>query len=254
MIGCIIQARMGSSRLPGKIFKKIDEKYTVLEYVISQLKHSKLINTIIVATTNSTKDDVINEFLTKMHFQCFRGNEDDVLDRYYKCAKKYSISTIVRITSDNPLTDHTIVDKVIRKFSTNEWDYVSNKLERTFPQGTEVEVFSFDVLEKAWKNAKKPSEREHVTPYFYTNPQIFRISNIRYEKNISNLRWTIDRMPDLEFVRTIVSRIKERPILMSHILEVLSKEPDLIKINKNHIIDESYIKSLKNDEYFKSHI
>jgi len=189
-----------------------------------------------------------------MHFQCFRGNEDDVLDRYYKCAKKYSISTIVRITSDNPLTDHTIVDKVIRKFSTNEWDYVSNKLERTFPQGTEVEVFSFDVLEKAWKNAKKPSEREHVTPYFYTNPQIFRISNIRYEKNISNLRWTIDRMPDLEFVRTIVSRIKERPILMSHILEVLSKEPDLIKINKNHIIDESYIKSLKNDEYFKSHI
>ena len=125
---------------------------------------------------------------------------------------------------------------------------MTNCKPRSFPQGTEVEVFSFDALEKAWKEAKKPSEREHVTPYFYNKPNEFEIFNITNKDNLSNLRWTVDRQQDLEFVRTVVSKIKKSPILMKDILQLLEKEPNLIQINANYVMDEGYKKSLENDE------
>ena len=155
MLGCIIQARMGSSRLPGKVMMNIDEKNTLLHYVVQQLKFAKLANNIIIATTTSEKDDNIVDFATKMNLKHFRGEVDNVLDRYYQCAKNFSISTIVRISADDPLIDPTIVDRVIEKFYSNSYDYVSNTNPRTFPQGNEIEVFSFETLEFAWKNAKK---------------------------------------------------------------------------------------------------
>ena len=169
-IGAIIQARMSSTRLPGKVMMTIDGTNTLLYYVITQLQHSKLLDKIIVATTNLQEDDIIVKFIEKMGIGYFRGNSTDVLDRYYQCAKRFSISKIIRITGDNPLIDPSIVDQVIHKFESGLYDYVATQPPRTFPQGTDYEVFSFKALERAWHEAKKPSEREHVTPYFYNHP------------------------------------------------------------------------------------
>ena len=247
MIGCIVQARMGSSRLPGKVMLKLDEN-PVLYYVLKQLQSSKLIEKIVVATTTLDQDDVIEDYVKNMGIDVFRGSSNDVLDRYYQCATKFSFSTIIRITSDNPLIDPTIVDNLIQKFISNSYDCLTNAYVRTFPYGTEVEIFSFESLEKAWKNATKPSEREHVTPYLYNNSGNFKIFNVEHPKNISNLRWTIDRKNDLTLVKSIISKIKKRPILMNDILDLFSKEPELFEINKNQIPNEGYQKSLKEDE------
>ena len=229
---------MGSSRLPGKVMMKLDQPNTILFYVVNQLKHSKKINRIIVATTNQTEDDIISSHAKIMKVNLFRGNALDVLDRYYQCAKNFSSQTIVRITADNPLIDPIIVDSVIEQFIKNSFDYISNAKPRTFPYGTEVEVFSFHALKKAWNNAKKPSEREHVTPYFHNQKKKFKISNITHSENISYLRWTVDRENDLKFVRKIVSKIKKRPILMTDIIKLISNDPTITNINKNGIPDE----------------
>ena len=232
MIGCIIQARMGSSRLPGKVMLKLDKKNPILYYVLKQLQSSKLLEKLVVATTILDEDDIIEDYGKNLDVDVFRGNVNNVLDRYFNCTKKFSFSTIVRITSDNPLIDPTIVDNMIKQFTSNSYDYLTNAHVRTFPYGTEVEIFSFKALEKAWKNAKKLSEREHVTPYFYNNPDQFKIFNVENSTNISNLRWTIDRKNDLTLVKSIIYKIKKRPILMGDILNLFSKEPKLLEINK----------------------
>jgi len=232
MIGCIIQARMGSTRLPGKVMLKLDKENPVLHYVLKQLQSSKLLEKLVVATTILDEDDIIEDYGKNLDVDVFRGNANDVLDRYFNCAKKFSFSTIVRITSDNPLIDPTIVDDMIKKFILNSYDYLTNAHVRTFPYGTEVEIFSFKALEKAWKNSIKPSEREHVTPFFYDNPQLFKNHNEENSKNISNLRWTVDKETDFLLVKLIVSKIKKRPILMGDILNLFSKEPKLLEINK----------------------
>ena len=247
VIGCIVQARMNSSRLPGKVLLKIDNDNPILYYVINQVSISKILEKIIIATTDLDDDDQIEQFTKKIGIECFRGSADDVLDRYYQCAKKFSLSTIVRITADNPLIDPTIVDQVIKKFLSGSFDYVSNHIPRTFPQGTEVEVFSFKSLEYVWRKSQKHSEREHVTPYFYNNPNLFKIGSVSYDEDISYLRWTVDKYPDFELVKAIVSKIKKRPILMQDILELFYKDKNLFDINKDHILDEGYKKSLKKD-------
>ena len=248
MIGCIVQARMGSSRLPGKTLMKVDEKNTVLDFLINQLSYSKLIDKLVIATTNLSIDDDIQNSIRNLDVELFRGNANDVLDRYYQSAKKFSLDIVVRITADNPLIDPFIMDEMISEFCLKNYDYMTNTLPRTFPYGTEVEIFTFDALEKAWQNAKKPSEREHVTPYFYNNQKIFKIHKIQYSTNISNLRWTIDRQNDLELVKLIVSKIIKRPILLDDIILLYHKEPKLFEINKTYIPNEGYLKSLKEDE------
>jgi len=250
MIGCIIQARMGSSRLPGKVMKKIDDRF-LLDYVIDQLKSSKKIEKIVVATTTLPIDNLICEHLSSKNITFFRGSSNDVLDRYFQCAKNFSIDTIVRITADNPLIDPNIVDLLIDKYNNTKSDYGTNCLPRTFPYGTEVEIFSFKKLHEVWKNAKKPSEREHVTPYFYNNPNLFKIINLEHSKNISNLRWTIDRENDLKLFQFIVSKINHRPILLNDILFLYSKEPKLFELNRPLIQNEGYLKSLKEDKDFE---
>ena len=253
MIGCIIQARMGSSRLPGKVMLKLDKKNPILYYVLKQLQSSKLLEKLVVATTILDEDDVIEDYGKNLDVDVFRGNVNNVLDRYFNCTKKFSFSTIVRITSDNPLIDPTIVDNMIKQFTSNSYDYLTNAHVRTFPYGTEVEIFSFKALEKAWKNAKKLSEREHVTPYFYNNPDQFKIFNVENSTNISNLRWTIDRKNDLTLVKSIIYKIKKRPILMTDIIRLFSIEPKLFEINKNQLQNKGYQKSLNEDaEYLKS--
>lgn len=247
-IGCIIQTRMGSTRLPGKVMLNIDGKNPIIYYVIKQISESRLCDQIVIATTTLSEDEKIIKFAKNMSIACFRGSVEDVLDRYYQCAKIFSFSTIIRITSDNPLIDPKLVDDAILFYKSNSYDYVTNCKPRTFPQGTEVEIFSFNALEKIWKNARKLSEREHVTPYFYNNPKQFKIFNIRNDEDLSHLRWTVDKMEDLEFIKNIVSKIKKSPILMSDILKLLKMEPELININKNYVMDEGYLKSLKKDQ------
>jgi spore coat polysaccharide biosynthesis protein SpsF (cytidylyltransferase family) len=247
VLGCIVQARMGSSRLPGKVMMKPDGKNPIVYHVIKQLQNCKLVDEIVIATTNLPEDDTLANFVKDMEISLFRGSSNDVLDRYYQCAKEFSFSDIVRITSDNPLIDPTIVDLVISKYLEGEFDYVTNSYPRTFPQGTETEVFSFRILEDVWKNAKKPSEREHVTPYIYNNPNKFKIFNVGYSENLSHLRWTVDQKNDFYLVENILKKIKNRPVLMKDILELFEQQPNIKKINENYIMNEGYLKSL-NDE------
>lgn len=245
MIGCIIQARMGSKRLPEKILRKLDIKNTVLDYVINQTSSSKKLEKIVIATTKQIEDNIIEEFCKERNIACFRGSEDDVLDRHYQCAKKYSFDPIVRITSDNPLNDPQIIDNAIRKMKSGKFDCVTTSLLQTFPKGIHVEVISMNALEKAWKNSSIPYEREYVTPYIYNNSKKFKIYNLVNSKNLSHISFTIDRNNDLKFVRKIVSKIQNRPILMKDILKLIDKEPELLEINKNHPFKRSYLKIRK---------
>lgn len=252
MIGCIIQARMGSSRLPGKVMRKIDDSGTVLDYVIKQLQSSKKIEKIIVATTDLVEDDIIFDYLSSQNIECFRGSSDDVLSRYYECAKKFSLDTIVRITADNPLIDPKIVDLVIKEYTKYKCDLATNTIDRTFPYGTEVEVFSFTVLENAWKNAKRPSEREHVTPFIRDQKNKFNLINTIQQENFSHLRYTVDRIEDLELVKELIKRIASRPIVTQDIIKLYKKEPKIFEINKN-VMHDGHLSALKKDEqYLKS--
>ena len=252
MIGCIIQARVGSTRLPGKVIKEIDGVNTVLDYVINQVKFSKKIEKIIVATTDLIEDEVICKNLSLLKIEFFRGSSEDVLDRYYHCAKKFSIDNIVRVTADNPLIDPNIIDLVIDEYENNKCDYASNTLHRTFPYGTEVEVFSFKSLEKAWNNAKKPSEREHVTPFIYDLQNRFILINKEFQEDLSHLRYTIDRIEDLKLVKEIAKNISTRPILIQDVIELYKKRPGMFEINKD-VKHDGYNVSLKKDkQYVKS--
>lgn len=252
MIGCIIQARTGSTRLPRKVMQKIDKDDIVLDFVINQVKSSKKIEKIIVATTNLTEDDVICEHLILQKIEFFRGSSEDVLDRYYQCAKKYTIDHIVRITADNPLIDPNIIDLVIEDYKNKKCDFATNTLQRTFPYGTEVEIFSFKSLEKAWKNAKKPSDREHVTPFIRDPQNKFTLSNTQYQEDLSHFRYTVDRIEDLQLVKEIIKNISTRPILFQDVIELYKKRPEIFEINKN-VKHDGHLSSLKKDEqYLKS--
>ncbi len=233
MIECIIQARMGSSRLPGKTLMKLDETKTTLDFVINQLSFSKLIDRIVIATTSLDEDNVIEEKAKELGIDCFRGSKNDVLDRYYRCAKQFEMKTIVRITADCPIIDPTIVDKVIEQFHSGDYDYATNTIVRTYPVGTDIEIFSFQSLERSWEEAKLSSEREHVTPFLRERKSKFKIKNVENGENTSHLRWTLDMKEDLILIREIVSKVKKRPILMNDVLELFSKEPELISINEH---------------------
>jgi|TARA_B100001971_G_C18054802_1_gene464700 spore coat polysaccharide biosynthesis protein SpsF len=241
---------MGSTRLPGKVLMLLDKKHTTLDYIINQLKHSKLLGKIIIATTNLEEDNVIVDFAKKNKIAYFRGDSDDVLDRYYKCAEKFSLDTIVRITSDEPFIDPMIVDQIIINFQKISCDYASNNLTSTFPAGFDAEVFSRQALERAWTEAKLPSEREHVTPFMKKNKNIFTQFNLKNPQSITISRLTLDRKEDLNILRTITSKILERPILFRHIFELFEHEPDLLELCNNIDPLEGYNKSLKKDEKF----
>ena len=250
MLGCIIQARMGSTRLPGKVMKLLDGKNPSLSYTINQLQNCKGIDKIIVATTLNNEDDVIVNYLQNSGICFFRGSATDVLDRYYKCAKKLSLSSIIRVTADCPLIDPLIVDKGITIFQSGKYDYVSNTFPRTYPDGNETELFSYEALENAWENAILPSEREHVTSYLRNNKEKFKIKNFKHINDISHLRWTVDYSEDYELVKTIISKISSRPFHLESILDLLKSQPELIEINKGHKPDEGLIRSFEEDKKF----
>jgi spore coat polysaccharide biosynthesis protein SpsF len=249
---------MGSTRLSGKIMKKIGDQ-PMLYHVIKQTMESKYVDDVIIATTCSKKDKKIVDFCIQNNLKYFQGSNNDVLDRYYKCAKKFSCDPVVRISSDCPFIDPLIIDKIISKFLKNSYDYVANNIEKfsgkwqndtcKFPQGMVVEVCKFKTLEKAWKKAKKPSEREHVFPYVQFNPKIFKVSNVKNNTDLSYIRCTVDRKQDLKFVREIWKRKNQSKKIIHNkdILKIIQNEPNLVKINNKFSFDEGYKKSLKKD-------
>lgn len=242
----IIQARMNSTRLPGKVLMKING-ITTIECLLEQLSHSKLLTNKIIATTTEEVDDQLVKITKSLKVDSFRGNQSDVLDRYYMCAKQFSIKNIVRISGDAPLIDPNLVDRTIQLYLKSNFDYVNNFAKNRFPIGTEVEVFSFSTLERAWQNAAKPSEREHVTSYIYNNSDKFSIGSLEHTRDLSNLHWTIDRKEDLDLVKTIYKNIDRRPILLEDILKLFEEQPELLEINKKIDPHEGYKKSLLED-------
>ena len=245
MITAIIQIRLNSSRLKRKALLKI-QNLTLIEHLFSQLSYSTQIDKKIIATTTESIDNDIENLANNIGIECFRGNSLNVLDRYYNCAKSFDIDTIVRISGDAPLIDPIIVDKTIEYYKKNNFDYVSNFFRRTFPIGTEIEIFSFKTLEKCWKTAQQSYEKEHVTPFIYEHPELFNIGFIEHSENLSNLHWTVDRIEDFNFVEIILQKIKERPVSMNQILNLLKLEPDLLKINGSIDPLESFKKSKMN--------
>ena len=248
IIAGIIQARIGSTRLKGKILADINGE-PMLYRVYKQIENCKLLNKVIIATTFLEEDNETVKFLEKNNIEYFRGEPTNVLDRYFECAKKINADIVVRMTADNPLMDPDVIDRVIQHYTENDFDYIANNNPRTYPYGMDVEVFSFNALEKAWLKSTLPSEKEHVTGYIINN-EIFKKDNVSLEEDFSNIRITVDRTRDLELIREIYSRIKDRPILIKHVKKLYEEKPELFRVNEDYIKDEGYLKSLEEDEKF----
>lgn len=233
----IIQARIGSTRLPRKVMNEILGK-PVLIHDLERITEMKTINKIVVATTNLEKDDIIAKTVKKYNKDIgnFRGSESDVLDRYYKAAKEFNADIIVRITSDDPLIDPKVSDLVVKTFLDSNCDYCCNNIPRTYPIGLDTEVFSFEALERTWREARKPYEREHVDTYIVDNPDKFKMINVRNNVDLSHLRWTLDYPEDFEFITEIYKRLypKKKIFYMKDILDVLNREPWVIDINSKY--------------------
>lgn len=242
----IIQARMSSSRLPGKVLADIHGK-PMIGRVIERVRAAQTLDQIVVATTTGQEDDPLATLCSQIDVPVFRGSQADVLDRYYQAARQFNGEVIVRLTGDCPLIDPNVIDEVVRAFHNQNYDYVSNTLKVTYPDGLDTEVFSFAALHRAWQDARLTSEREHVTPYIYKHPELFRLGNVLNETDLSHLRWTVDELADLELVRTLYALLPVN-FRMQDVVSLLQAQPDLIQINAGIGRNEGYAKSLREDE------
>ena len=202
----VLQARMGSTRLPGKVMLDLLGA-PLLARVIRRAQGIPGIGPVVVATTTAERDHPILDLAKHYGAEAFAGSEEDVLDRYYWAAKQFQADIIIRLTADCPLLDPGISARVVERFAQGDLDYACNTLPPTFPDGLDTEVFSFTALERAWREARLASEREHVTPYIWKNPDNFRSANVRNSVDLSALRWTVDEAGDLEFVRAVYARL-----------------------------------------------
>lgn len=230
----ILQARMGSTRLPGKILKQVLNR-PLLSYQLERLRRATKADAVLTATTTARQDDQVVRLCEQENTPVYRGSEEDVLGRYYQAAKSSHADIIVRVTGDCPLIDSTVVDQVIQYFL-DRWpdcDYASNSLERTFPRGLDVEVFSFRALERAAKEAKLPEEREHVTPYFYGHPGLFKVGSVVQSSDLSHHRWTVDTPEDLDLITRVITALypKKPAFSTEDVLELFKEHPDWLAIN-----------------------
>lgn len=245
----IIQARMGSTRLPGKILEELAGK-TALEHLIERLGYARKLQQIVLATTTDPRDDVVERFCKEHHILCFRGSENDVLDRYCQAARRFGADPVVRITADCPVIDPRIVDELLDGFVAGAYDVYG--LGGEFPDGLDCTVFSFRALEKTWLEATLPSEREHVGPYMSHHPELFKSGGYIKYTGLAHHRWTLDEPRDLVFLQAIYDRLYQpgKLFVTEDILAVLEKEPQLVAINGDIIRNEGYLKSLKKDAEF----
>ncbi len=238
----IAQARVRSTRLPNKVLLKVCNKELLLHF-IDRILPAKKVEHLIIATTTSSNDNSIVKLVEGYHprVMVYRGSEEDVLDRYYKAATDYRKKTkkeidIIRITSDCPLIDPDVIDLHITEFEKRTVDYLSSRIEkRTWPHGMEMEILSFNALEIAWQYADKPFERQHVTPYIYkSHPELFKLYEFQYEKDISHYRFTLDYPEDLKFIRAVYENLYPKNPMFSikDILTLLVEHPELCLLNK----------------------
>ena len=227
-----VQARMGSTRLPGKVLKNVLGK-PLLVYLLERLKRSAQATYLAILTTEQTEDDAIFKICQEHRIPCFRGSVNDVLSRYYLYALERKPNAIVRVMADCPLLDPAIIDAVITEYQKQEVDYVSNTLQYTYPRGMDVEVFSFKALIQAYEEARKEGEREHVTLYMYRHPEIFKIHNVYGKKDYSQYRLTVDTPEDFELIKNIIEYLYpvKPAFTIEDIMASLKAHPEWVAIN-----------------------
>jgi spore coat polysaccharide biosynthesis protein SpsF len=252
MVLGILQVRLSSTRLPGKVLKEI-MGYPMLVLQIERLRRVSLFDKLIVATSTDPSDNPLAEFCRNIKIECFRGDLSNVLARFYNAASQYEADTIVRLTGDCPLTDPAVIDGGIKYFQQNDFDYISNTLERTCPIGLDFEVFIYSALKTAYNEAELPSEKEHVTSYIYNHPGIFKIGQYKNNIDLSHLRWTVDEPSDFEFVRQVYEALYpiKPDFTTNDILLLLEKRPELNKINAGIDHSKGYNNSLKEDARYR---
>lgn len=246
----VTQARSGSSRLPGKVLKIIDGK-TLLQIHLERLKNCKKVSEIVVATTTKEEDTIIYNQALEWGFKSSRGSELDVLDRFYQAVKDKNVDWIVRVTSDCPLLDPSLVDAVISFVQEKNMDYGTNCLVEHYPDGQDIEVFKFSALETAWKNAKLTSEREHVTLYIRNHANgmgdnLFKIVNFPCENDYSNIRMTVDEPRDFDLIEYLINKLGTEKSWLDYTNYMI--DHNLTKMNNKIIRNEGLLKSLKNDK------
>jgi len=232
-VNAIIQARCGSTRFPNKVFALIDGK-PLIWHVVNRLKYATRIDDIIVATTVSEKDNKIEEWCKENNVHCFRGSEENVLNRYYSASEAFPSDYVVRITADDPFKEPKVIDAVITKLIEEGYDHVTNNLPPSFPEGLDCEAFKKSALDRSEKEAETAFEREHVTQYIYHHPEIFKIGNVSNGENLSYLRWTVDKDVDFEMVKAVYAHrnsANKGILLMDEILDILKANPEIEKIN-----------------------
>lgn len=252
MILGIIQARMGSARLPGKMMSLIGGK-TLIRHCIDQVKQSTTINKVLVATTEGPEDDTLAEFVMKTGCDVFRGSSKDVLDRFYKAAKSHKADVVVRICGDCPFIDPEIIDKTVQYFldAGGRYDYVSNVHPPSFPDGYDVEVFTFNVLEHVWMTANLTSQREHVTTTIWEYPDTYRVGVLSNEDDLSKFRVVVDEPEDLEMLSLLYSKLGSRSLTLNNVIELLQASPDIREINSSFEREAGYRKSLAEDKNYE---
>jgi spore coat polysaccharide biosynthesis protein SpsF len=242
----IIQARMSSSRLPGKVLMPLAD-YPVLHHVYERVKKSKFIDKIIIATSIDNSDDPISEWCKARNIDFFRGSLTDVLDRFYQVAKLYKAKNILRITADCPVLDYKIIDEVILEYNNGDYDYYG--LKGQFPDGLDCTMISYFALKSAWENSILSSEREHVGPYIEKHPELFKLGGLEKFTDLGHFRWTLDEAKDYELLNYIFNALYQKDNFFTHelILELYKQNVDLMKINQNILRNEGYQKSIKNE-------
>lgn len=228
----IIQGRVGSTRFPKKIFADLSGK-PFIWHVVNRLKFVKKIDKIVLATTTNSLDDELMEWAKNEGVDCFRGDENNVLKRFYETAKFYNAKIILRVTADDPFKDPIVIGKVIDLLKINEIDFAYNNYPPSFPEGLDTEVFTFKALENAYFNSKDDFEKEHVTQYFYRHPELFSQMNLLNSKNLSNYRWTVDTIDDYNFTKFIYEKlyVEGEIFTMNQIIEVIKQNPEILKLN-----------------------
>ena len=233
MTSAIIQARLGSTRLPGKVLKNLNGK-PLIEQIVNRLKYCKNIDNIVLATTTNVVDDKLVSWCEKNNVSCFRGDENNVLKRYYDAATQYKSDVIIRITADDPFKDPKVIDSVIDMLETENLDFAYNNNPPSFPEGLDTEVFTYSAIKQAAETETTDFEKEHVTQYFYHNPQIFKCKNLSYKENVSHIRLTVDTEQDFELASKLYSKLSPNGemFFLEDVLALIKKEPELLEVNK----------------------
>jgi len=248
-IVAIVQARMGSTRAPNKVLADIAGQ-PMLAHVLQRTARAK-VDAVVVATTDKPEDDVLERWVRESGLAgCFRGSEDDVLDRFHRAAMQEQADVIVRVTADDPLKDPQIINRALSLLASDDsFDYVSNTMRPTFPEGLDIEVFTFAALDRAHKQAKLASEREHVTPYIWKHTELFKVLNFELGEDLSTWRWTVDKPADIEFMRAVFSAFPGGNAMpFQDVIDYLRRHPEVAAINTGTARNEGYLKSLDKEQ------